>query len=109
RRESRTSSITTADHGGNHRGKRHRRPECGSGGVGGSLRAYGAVSGGRRSTKITAVGVRNAPPWGAALPTTDGGTTTAVMAEPGTRAPAMGLLMVVPATPVGSFRVKNTF
>src|SRR6266550_4842622 len=59
------------------------------------LAFHGTVSGGRRSTRITALGVVNAA--GALLPTTERGTTNAVITDTATRAPGMGLTLVVPA------------
>src|SRR2546425_12302553 len=64
------------------------------------LACHGAVLGGRRSTRTTALGVVNAP--GALLPGTERGTNTAVITEPGTRAPAMGLTVGGPGVPVGN-------
>src|SRR2546425_4501316 len=49
---------------------------------------------------MTALGVVN--PAGALLPATDRGTKTADMTEPGTVAPAIGLVVAVPAVPAGS-------
>src|SRR6266478_5408761 len=77
------------------------RPNARYGGV-------GIVFAGRLSTRNTALGAANAPPCGAVLPTTDAGTMTAVMTEPGTLAPAIGLLVDVPAMPRGTLTENST-
>src|SRR2546425_12881978 len=77
------------------------RPNARYGGV-------GIVFAGRRSTRNTALGAANAPPCGAVLPTTAAGTMTALSTEPATLTPAIGLLVVVPAVPLGSLIEKST-
>src|SRR6266849_128803 len=68
----------------------------------------GIVFAGRRSTRNTALGAANAPPCGAVLPTTEAGTMTAVITDPATLAPAIGLLVGVPAMPRGILSENST-